>query len=155
MTRLAIALTFVLAFAFLPAFPTAADCVEDPNGGCLGATLRPTVRPTPTPIGQTPAPTPTPRSAAITATIACAAALHYNRITVTISYTGATELWSASDFGIRQEASGTGSGPRTVVFYWDASFNYAEFYLMAPGTRGPEYADAIASAGPVHYVCTY
>lgn len=150
MTRLALATVFVLAFAFLPVLPAKADCVEDPNGGCLGATPSPSRTPTPTLPGATPTPAPTPRPSILSASVVCNQVTHYNDVTVRITYSGSWELWSSSDdWFARKEVSGIGSA--TVVFHWSAIFNKADLFLMAPGTRGPDYADSIAGT-TVHAV---
>ena len=144
MNRFALALVFVLAFAFLPVLPVKADCIENPDGGCVGATPRPTVRPTPTPVGAT------PRPSRLTATVVCNNVTRYNDVTVTVSYPGRTEIWSSSDdWNTRLEASGIGS--YTVVFHWSAIFNKADLFLMPAFTRGPDYTDSIAGA-TVHAV---
>lgn len=138
--HLGIALLVVsILFAFAPK-ARAVDCPgrELPDGGCP-----PSGSPTPRPSGTTIPPfTSTPRPATLSASVVCNPATHYNDVTVTIRYAGSTEVWTESDmwFG-RKEAAGTGSGNRTVVFHWSATFNKAGIFLFAPGVTWPAYQD--------------
>jgi hypothetical protein len=147
---------FVLALVAISlCFPVRAfaDCVEDPNGGCLSATPRPTVRPSPTVPGTTATPRPAPLTLV---SIVCDHGANWGHdiITVRVTYSGPTEAWSSSDaWWSRKEATGTGTYTFTIVA--DPSFNKLDLKLFRPGVTWPTFADPSQDslAGlTVHYV---
>lgn len=124
--KLALAAIFALAFVFTALPSRAADCLygELPDGGCKPA---PGATPTPRP-SATRNPSATPRPQALTATVRCNPASHNNEITVTVTATGPTNVWTESDlWAFKIEASGTGNYTKVIVH--SATFNKMDIEL--------------------------